>query len=415
MGTVIDSLFSVLMGWVRTLVSGIWALFSSERTTALEFLGKNWMAIALLMIAAGLVVDWLVWLIRWQPYHVWAMRVRRLLRIQPPQEDEEEADERYDRYAPEAYEPPAMEPDAQEELPLWLPLDQPVIDEEEAQQVIHDAEQVPDETLGQYPGMRYDGAASQEDMSGTRRFGAVHAEGPGAAEVQRRRAEIDAWQAQMQEEARQRAQAERAARKAEQERRAREIYEAEQARLAREEYEAEQARLAQEMYEAEQARLAQEEYQRQLEEYERQKAQYELELAQYERQKAEYEAAMERARQEELAATRRMSAVQEAEAAQEIVPSRRRRRSVTYSDYVEGETVEELPAPPAWTQMPDTAAAAQQEPNKTEKKRILHLGVNRIAQMMEPDHEDVIGITALPPRVDVHTAYRPAKKPPKGT
>ena len=43
MGTLADSLFNVLMSWARALVSGIWALFSSEHTTVLEFLGKNWM------------------------------------------------------------------------------------------------------------------------------------------------------------------------------------------------------------------------------------------------------------------------------------------------------------------------------------------------------------------------------------
>lgn len=415
MGTVIDSLFSVLMSWVRALVSAIWALFSSERTTLLEFLGKNWVAIAALIILAGLVIDWLIWLIRWQPYHVWAMRVRRLLRIRPPHEEETQAAADDFAYMPAYDEMPVQEASHEAESSMWLPLEQPVIDEVEAQQVIRDAEQVPDEMLGQYPGMRYDHAAAQEDMSGTRRYGAVHTEGPGAAEVNRRRAEIDAWQAHMQEEARQRAQAERAAREAEQERIARELYEAEQARLAKEAYEMEQERLAQEAYEAEQARLAQEEYQRQLEEYERQKAQYALELAEYERQKAEYEAAMARAQQEELEKTQRYATVQDVETAQEIAPARRarRRRNVTYSDYVEGEIVEELPAPPAWTQMPEAVVSTPQEQPETKKKRLLHLGVNRIAQMMEPEHEDVVGITSLPPRVDVRTAYKPAKKPPK--
>ena len=41
MGTFADSLFNVLMSWVRALVSAFWALFSSENTTALEFLGKT--------------------------------------------------------------------------------------------------------------------------------------------------------------------------------------------------------------------------------------------------------------------------------------------------------------------------------------------------------------------------------------
>ena len=86
MGTLADSMFSVLMSWVRALVSAIWALFGSERTTALEFLGKNWLGIAALMIVIGLVVDWLVWLLRWRPYHIWAKRARRLLRMEEPED-----------------------------------------------------------------------------------------------------------------------------------------------------------------------------------------------------------------------------------------------------------------------------------------------------------------------------------------
>ena len=97
-----------------------------------------------------------------------------------------------------------------------MPLPRPEIGEDDVQQVMDAAEQVPDEALGQYPGMRYDSSAAQrESLSDTRPFSAVHAEGPGAAEVSRRRAEIDAWQRQMQEEARARAEAERAQRAAE--------------------------------------------------------------------------------------------------------------------------------------------------------------------------------------------------------
>ena len=77
MGTLADSLFNVLMGWVRALVNGIWALFTTDHTTLLEFLGKNWIMIVVVILAAGLAIDWLVWLIRWRPYHLWAKRARR--------------------------------------------------------------------------------------------------------------------------------------------------------------------------------------------------------------------------------------------------------------------------------------------------------------------------------------------------
>ena len=386
MGTIADSLFTVLMSWVCALVNAIWALFSSDGTTLLGFLGKHWIAIALVIIAVGLVVDRLVWLIRWRPYHLLAMRVRRLLHIgDPEEEDEAEAPaEDISRFAPPVAQEETYASQPEEEN--WLP-EPPTLDEADEQEAMMAAQSVPDETLGQYPGMRYDSRAAaqapQEDMEGTRRYAAVHAEGPGAAEVNRRRAEIDAWQLQMQEEARQRAEAERAAR------------------------EAEQQRLAQEAYEAEQQRLAQEEYERQLAEYERQKAQYERDLAEYERQKAEYDAAMARQNID-------MEAAQEP--APDAAPARRRRRAnATYSDYVGGEDVSELPDPPVWTQMekPAPRPAPEVEKPKPGKKGLLRGGMEKMARMIEPEQEEISGITSLPPRVDPGEAYRPAKKPPK--
>ena len=88
MGTLADSLFNLLMGWVRALVNAIWALFTTDHTTLLEFLGKNWVLIVVVILAAGLSIDWLVWLIRWQPYHLWARRARRFLRMPEPEQAE---------------------------------------------------------------------------------------------------------------------------------------------------------------------------------------------------------------------------------------------------------------------------------------------------------------------------------------
>ena len=433
MGVLTDSLFSALMSWVRALVSAIWALFGAERTTALEFLAKNWIGVAAVIIAAGLVMDWLIWLIRWQPYHIWAQRVRRLLRIAPPEEETEEyaqqAEEAAALAAYEAFDDAYMPPQAagdDEEYGQWLPLENPVVDEEDARQVMNAAEQVPDEALGQYPGMRYDSSAAERDhLSSTRPFAAIHQEGPGAAEVSRRRAEIDAWQKQMQEEARARAEAERADREAEAARiraereaqAAREAYEAEQARLAQEAYEAEQARQAQEAYEAEQARLAQEAYERELEEYEKKRAQYERDMEAYNRQLAEYEASLAAQQAQEDAPAQTDLTTEFAQENPQPAASRRRRRAVTYSDMVEGETVEELPQAPEWTQPPAACAQhsareeAVQEEKKPAKRSMLRSGVAKMAQMMEAETADVTGIASLPPRVDRNAAYRPAKRP----
>ena len=407
MGTLADSLFNLLMGWVRALVNAIWALFTTDHTTLLEFLGKNWVLIVVVILAAGLAIDWLVWLIRWQPYHLWARRARRFLRMPEPEQEEKRkkrapsGDET--QKMPAAYAQADSEAPEEEDEEQWLPLQQPQMDERQAQEVMQRAQSVPDEELGAYPGMRY-GAKAAEGMAETQRYSAVRAEGPGAAEVERRRAEIDAWQQQMQEEARQKAEAERQriaqqkAYEAEQQRVAQQkAYEAEQQRIAQQKaYEAEQQRIAQQKaYEEAQRQKAQAEYQRQLAEYERQKAQYEQDMARYRQEKAAYDAEMAR------------RAAQSDEAAQ-TAPRRRRapqQKPRTYSDYVSGETVERLPDPPQWPQVQQAAEAA-----KKPKKGL----VSRVAKMMEEDDgNEIAGINALPPRVSKDEAYRPAKTPQK--
>ena len=411
MGTLADSLFNLLMGWVRALVNAIWALFTTDHTTLLEFLGKNWVLIVVVILAAGLAIDWLVWLIRWQPYHLWARRARRFLRMPEPEQEEKRkkrapsGDET--QKMPAAYAQADSGAPEEEEEERWLPLQQPQMDERQAQEVMQRAQSVPDEELGAYPGMRY-GAKAAEGMAETQRYSAVRAEGPGAAEVERRRAEIDAWQQQMQEEARQKAEAERQriaqqkAYEAEQQRIAQQkAYEAEQQRVAQQKaYEAEQQRVAQQKaYEEAQRQKAQAEYQRQLAEYERQKAQYEQDMARYRQEKAAYDAEMARraAQSDETAQTDAQTA-----------PRRRRapqQKPRTYSDYVSGETVERLPDPPQWPQVQQAAEAA-----KKPKKGL----VSRVAKMMEEDDgNEIAGINALPPRVSKDEAYHPAKTPQK--
>lgn len=419
MGTLADSLFNVLMSWVRALVNSIWALFTTDHMTLLEFLGKNWVMLVVIMLAAGLVMDWLVWLVRWKPYHLWARRVRRFLHLPSPEEEEEEERKQRKKAKRQPSAPVEEEQWDESDEEQWLPLEQPRLDARQEQEVMRQAESVPDAELGAYPGMKYGAqAAPRENMESTQRYAAVHSEGPGAAEVERRKAEIAAWQLQMQEEARQKAEAERAAREEEQRRAAaQKAYEEEQRRIAAQKsyeeeqrriaaqkaYEEEQRRIAaQKAYEEEQARLAQEEYQRQMAEYERQKAQYEQDMERYRQEKAAYDAQMAQQSQQNAAET----------------PSARRRRApqrpMTYSDYVTGETVEKLPDPPRWPQVQQAAEQTRTAAEKPEKAKKQGGLMGRVAKLIEEEDEnDVSGIASLPPRVDVHDAYRPAKTPQK--
>lgn len=368
MGVFADSLFTVLMSWVRALVNSLWALFTTEKTTVLEFLGKHWMTIVIVLIAAGLAIDWLTWMIRWKPY---ALRGR--MREAQRREEEKQAARRAKQVARETEYADELDDEDDEG---WLP-ERPVMDEQEARFAMERAQAVPDAELGAYPGMRYDGQTQQmaQNMDMTQRYAAVHQEGPGAAEVAKRREEINAWQQMQQEERRQQAQ---------------QMREAEQRRREEEERAQEQAR-------AEEA--AQREYQRQMAEYERQKAQYERDLAQYQRELAAYEAAIRQ---------------QETEAAPEIAPetaprTRARRRTATYSDMVEGDAVESLPTTPAWPRMEDAVQSAKKNASAQKAKGSGFMG--KMSHLIEPEQEEIIGVQALPPRVDPQAAYKPAARP----
>ena len=146
-------------------------------------------------------------------------------------------------------------------------------------------------------------------------------------------------------------------------------------------------------------------------EYERQKAQYERDLAEYERQKAAYEA--------EIARQNAGIVAEEGPSEdQENGVARRRRAAMepaTYSDYVGGETVQALPDPPQWPQISAIQTEEHRVPRENAKKKPRKGGglVSKVAKMIEPEDEEISAIASLPPRVDMHEAYRPAKKPQK--
>lgn len=94
--------------------------------TLLEFLGKNWVMLVVIMLAAGLVMDWLVWLVRWKPYHLWARRVRRFLHLPSPEEEEEEEERKQRKKAKRQPSAPVEEEQWDEsDEEQWLPLEQP--------------------------------------------------------------------------------------------------------------------------------------------------------------------------------------------------------------------------------------------------------------------------------------------------
>ena len=86
MNTFANSLFSLLFGWARGLIQQLWTSASTGSFSAFFiWLGDHWVWIALVLCAAGTVMDFLIWLIRWRPYLAWRSAINRWKRRLHPE------------------------------------------------------------------------------------------------------------------------------------------------------------------------------------------------------------------------------------------------------------------------------------------------------------------------------------------
>lgn len=78
MGSFANAMFSVLLGWLRNFASWLWRLVTSADAGAwMGWVLDNWLPLTVLLCLGCLVVDFLVYLVRWQPYRVWRSFFRR--------------------------------------------------------------------------------------------------------------------------------------------------------------------------------------------------------------------------------------------------------------------------------------------------------------------------------------------------
>ena len=91
MGAFANTLFRVLLGWVQTAAAGLWGLVTNTDVSAwLRWLLDNWLPLTILLCISGVVIDFIVYLIRWQPYRVWGSFLRRLTAKEEPSAEEEQ-------------------------------------------------------------------------------------------------------------------------------------------------------------------------------------------------------------------------------------------------------------------------------------------------------------------------------------
>ena len=88
MGQFANTLFSVLLGWVQTAASWLWGLITNTDVNAwLKWLLDNWLPLVIVLCLGGLAIDFIVYLVRWQPYRVWHSFLSRFSRKNAPEED----------------------------------------------------------------------------------------------------------------------------------------------------------------------------------------------------------------------------------------------------------------------------------------------------------------------------------------
>ncbi|MCL1965437.1 MAG: hypothetical protein FWF69_10360 [Firmicutes bacterium] len=64
-------IYTILLGWMRGLVDWIWSMVSSGGPGSVtQWFLTNWKFWLLVLIVGGLVVDWLMWVVRWRPYRL---------------------------------------------------------------------------------------------------------------------------------------------------------------------------------------------------------------------------------------------------------------------------------------------------------------------------------------------------------
>lgn len=74
-----NAIVDAMLGWLKGLANWVLRLFNlagSVTTSPLLWLSQNWMKLLIFFLVLGLVVDRLVWLIRWRPYWVWFRKER---------------------------------------------------------------------------------------------------------------------------------------------------------------------------------------------------------------------------------------------------------------------------------------------------------------------------------------------------
>ena len=109
-----NAVVNAMLGWLKGLASWVLRLFNlSGGFSPLKFLADNWLKLLIFFLILGVVLDLLVWLIRWRPHWVWFRKKRVIINDKNFFADEKYIDSPEDlerRSAPRRRSAPAERP-----------------------------------------------------------------------------------------------------------------------------------------------------------------------------------------------------------------------------------------------------------------------------------------------------------------
>lgn len=131
----ISTMLSLMLSWLRALVTKAWALISDDAGDSfVRFLSRHWLAVVLCLCLCGLVLDFVIYFFRWRPDWVWRTRWRHLRAKRHAQEDE--APDLWEASAPvpPAEPPPVPIPPESQNTQIYMPIsrnEQPALSEDD--------------------------------------------------------------------------------------------------------------------------------------------------------------------------------------------------------------------------------------------------------------------------------------------
>ena len=104
-----NAIVNVMLGWLKGLANWVLKLFNLAGSggNPLLWLSENWLKLLIVLLVAGVVIDWLVWMIRWRPYWVWFKKKRIIVNDERLLRGEELEEEDYEAMMEKEYEVPS--------------------------------------------------------------------------------------------------------------------------------------------------------------------------------------------------------------------------------------------------------------------------------------------------------------------